>query len=152
MVGSVHRHRLEPALQGGVLFNVLAVLVEGGGADDLDLSPGQGGLQDVGGVHGALGVTGAHQVMHLVDKQDDVAAGLHLVDQALHPALKLAPELGPGHKSREIQEINLLIPELKGNLSLGNPLGQALGNGGLAHAGLANEAGVVLLAAVQDSE
>ena len=75
---------------------------------------------------------------------------LHLVDEALHPALKLAPELGPGHQSREIQEINLLIPELKGHLSLSNPLGQALGNGGLAHAGLANEAGVVLLAAVQD--
>ncbi len=32
----VHRHRLEPPLQGGVLLNVLAVLGEGSSADDLD--------------------------------------------------------------------------------------------------------------------
>ena len=55
-IGLVDHHRLEAALQGGVLFDVLAVLVEGGGADDLDLAPAQGGLEDVGGVHAALGI------------------------------------------------------------------------------------------------
>ena len=42
--GLVHRHRLEPPLQGGVLLDGLAVLIEGGGADHLDLAPGEGGL------------------------------------------------------------------------------------------------------------
>ena len=42
--GFAHHHRLEPPLQGGVLFNVLPVLVEGGGADAVELSPGQHGL------------------------------------------------------------------------------------------------------------
>src|SRR5699024_8979595 len=63
--GLLHDDGLEAPLQGGVLFDVLAVLGEGGGADDLDLPPGKGGLEDVGGVHGALGVAGAHDVVDL---------------------------------------------------------------------------------------
>ena len=39
-----HGHRLEPALQGGVLFNILAVLVNGSGTDHLDLTTSQSGL------------------------------------------------------------------------------------------------------------
>ena len=35
---------LEPPLQGGVLLNILPVLVQGGGPNDLDLPPGEGGL------------------------------------------------------------------------------------------------------------
>ena len=46
----VHRHRLEPALQSGVLFDILAIFVQGGGADDLDLTAAQRGLDDVGGI------------------------------------------------------------------------------------------------------
>ena len=42
--GLLHDHGLEAALQGGVLLDVLAVLTEGGGADDLDLPAGEGGL------------------------------------------------------------------------------------------------------------
>ena len=42
--GLVHQHRLEPALQRGVLLDVLAVFVQGGGADAMQLAPGQKGL------------------------------------------------------------------------------------------------------------
>ena len=58
---------LEAPLQSGVLFDGLAVFVEGGGADDLDLAPGKGRFQDVGGVHAALGIAGADDGMDLVD-------------------------------------------------------------------------------------
>ena len=42
--GLRYRDRLEPALQRRVLFDALAVLRKGGGADHLNLAPGQGGL------------------------------------------------------------------------------------------------------------
>ena len=42
--GLRHHHRLEAALQGGVLFDILAVLIEGGGTDAVQLAPGQHGL------------------------------------------------------------------------------------------------------------
>ena len=43
-------HRLETALQGGIPFDVLAVLIEGGGTDALQLTAGEGRLEDVGGI------------------------------------------------------------------------------------------------------
>ena len=148
--GLLHHHRLEPPLQGGVLLDVLAVLGEGGGADNLDLTPAQGGLEDVGGIHGPLGVAGAHDIVDLVDDQDDVAQLLDLLNEALHAAFKLAPELGARHQGGEVQQIDLLVQQLVGYVPLPDLLGQALGDGGLAHAGLADEAGVVLLTAVED--
>ena len=88
--------------------------------------------------------------MHLVNDQDDIACLADLLDKPLHAAFELAPELGAGHQGRQIQQIDLLIPQLEGHLPGSDALGQALGYGGLAHARLTDEAGVVLLAAVQD--
>ena len=45
--GLVDQHGLEAPLQGGVLLDVLAVLVEGGGADHVQLAAGQHGLEHV---------------------------------------------------------------------------------------------------------
>ena len=70
----------------GKIQRVLAVLGESGGANDLNLAPAQGGLENVGGVHGALGVAGAHDVVHLVDDQDDVAQLLDLLDENGEPS------------------------------------------------------------------
>ena len=49
---------LKTALEGGVFFDVFAVLVQGCGAYALQLTTAQGRLDDVGGVHGALGGAG----------------------------------------------------------------------------------------------
>ena len=83
--GVLHRrladeHRLEAAGEGGVLLDVLAVFIEGGGADAVQLAARQGGLQQVGGVHRPVGLAGPDQGVHLVDEQDDRAlGGRHLV-------------------------------------------------------------------------
>ena len=53
--------RLEAALEGGVLLEVLAVLVERGGADGLQLAAGQHRLEDRRGVDRALGGTGTRR-------------------------------------------------------------------------------------------
>ena len=146
----VDRDRLETALQGSVLFDILAVFGKGGGADDLDLSPGQSRLQDVCSVHAALSVARAYQIVDLVDDQDDIAQTLDLINEALHTALKLAAELGTRHHGGHIQKIDLLVAQFYGDLPFHDLLGQTLRDGSLAHAGLANQAGIVLLAAVED--
>ena len=71
----VDQHRLEAPLQGGVLLDVLAVLVQRGGADAVQLAAGQHRLEQVAGVHGALGLAGADDGVQLVDEQDDLALG-----------------------------------------------------------------------------
>ncbi len=47
----VHDDGLEAALEGGVLLDVLAVLVQGRGADAVQLAPREERLEHVGGVH-----------------------------------------------------------------------------------------------------
>ena len=88
--------------------------------------------------------------MNFIDEQDDVAGGLDLADKALDALLKLAAELGACHKGGHIQQVDLLVLQPRGDLALGDALGNALGDGGLADAGLTDQAGVVLLAAAQD--
>ena len=88
--------------------------------------------------------------MYLVDDQNHVAQLADLLDEPLHAALELSTELGTGHQSRQIQQIDLLVPQLEGDLPGGDALGQSFGNGGLAHAGFTDEAGIVLLPAVQN--
>gem|GEM_PF-98203 len=75
---------------------------------------------------------------------------LDLLDETLHAALKLAAELGARHQGGEIQQVDLLVQQLVGYVPLVDLLGQPLRNGGLAHAGLTDQTGVVLLAAVED--
>ena len=88
--------------------------------------------------------------MDLVNEQDDVARCLYLAQQTLDPLLELTAELGARHKAGEVQQKNFLIPQTDGHLSLGNALGNALGDGGLAHTGFTDKAGVILLAAAQN--
>ena len=67
--------RLEAPGQRRVLLDVLAVFVERGRADAVQLAARQRRLQQVGGIHRALGLAGADQRVHLVDEQDDLALG-----------------------------------------------------------------------------
>ena len=53
---------LEAALEGGVLFDVLAVFVESGRADAAELAAGEGGLEQVGRVAPPFGRAGADTV------------------------------------------------------------------------------------------
>ena len=150
LCGLPHHDGLEPALQGGVLFNVLAVLVDGGGADDLEITPGQGGLQDVGSIRRAFGGTGADDGVQLVNEQDDIAVLLHLVNSALDALLKVAAVLGAGHHAGQVQGHQALVFQQFRHFTRLDFQGQALGHSGFAHTGLADEHGVVFRAAAQD--
>ncbi len=143
--GLADGHRLKAALQGGVLLHVLAVLGQGGGPDAAQLAAGQGGLEHVGRVGRALGRAGAHYGVQLVDEEDDLAVGVgHFFDERLEPLFELAAELGAGHQRAEVQRDHPLVLEALGHVAGGDAPGQALGDGGLAHAGLADQHGVVL--------
>ena len=140
---------LEAALEGGVLLQMLAVLVERRGADGLQLAPGQHRLEDAGGVDGALGRPRTHQGVELVDEEDDVAAGADLLQDLLQPLLEVAAVAGPGDQGAEVEGVELLAPEGLGHVAGDDHLGQSLDDGGLADAGFADEDGVVLVAAGQ---
>jgi hypothetical protein len=148
--GRLDLHGLEAALEGGVLLDVLAVFVEGGRADALQLAAAEGGLEDVGGVHGALGGAGPDDGVQLVDEEDDVLGALDLVHHGLDALLELAAVFGAGDHEGEVEGDDFLVGEDLGHVALGDFLREALDDGGLAHPGLADEHGVVLGAAAED--
>ncbi len=136
---------LEAPRQGGVLLYVLAVLVEGGGAHAVQLAPRQGRLEQVGGIHGAIGLPGAHQGMHFVDEEDDGAlGGGDLVQDRLQPLFELTPVLRPGDQGAHVEGEQLLVLQALRHIAIDDALGQALDDGGLADPGLADQDRVVL--------
>jgi hypothetical protein len=91
---------------------------------------------------------GTHDGVQLVDEGDDLAsAGLDLLEHGLEPLLELAAVLRPGDHRPEVQADERLPRRILGHVAVDDALGQALDDGGLADAGLADEDRVVLGAA-----
>ena len=95
-----HVDLLEAALQGGVLLDVLAVLVQGGRADQAQLAAGEHRLDHVAGVHRGLAgrARADDRLARATGEHDDArAAGEEVVDRIslnLHPLSKQAKDMG----------------------------------------------------------
>ncbi len=140
-----HQHFLEATLKCRVLLNVLAVLVERGCANAVQLAPRQGRLEHVAGVHRTFAFTGANHGVQFVDKQNDLPFLLRqLVQQGFQAFFELATELGTGDQRPHVQGQQALAFQAIRHLTINDALGQALGNRGFTHAGFADQHRVVL--------
>ena len=143
--------RLEPALEGGVLLDVLAVLVERRGADRAQLAAREHRLEEVRGVHGALRGAGADDRVQLVHEQDDLALGvLDVLEDRLQALLELAAVLRAGEQRADVERDDAAVAQRLGDVAGDDPLGEALDDGGLADTRIPDEDGVVLAAAGED--
>ena len=134
-VGSFDQHFLEAALERGVLLDVLAVFVERGGADAMQLAARERGLEHVAGVHGAFGLAGADHGVQLVDEQDDLAFLLgEIVEHALQALFELAAEFGAGDQRAHVEREDALALEAFGHFAVDDALREAFDDGGLADA------------------
>src|SRR5262245_18584759 len=101
---------------------MLAILIECGGADRLQLARGERRLDDVGRVKRALGPTSADDCVKLVDKED--AARLpDLVHYALEALLELAAVFGAGDQRAHIECHHSLALDTIGHFASDDPLG-----------------------------
>ena len=146
-----HQDRLEPAGQRRVLLDVLAVLIQRGRADDVQLTAGQGRLEHVAGVHPALAAAArADQGVQLVDEDDQLIAVLpDLVDEPLHPLLEVAAVPGARDHAGQLELHHPLARQRLRHVLVHDALGDALDDRGLAHPGLADQHRVVLAPAGQ---
>ena len=102
-------------------------------------------LEHVAGVHRALGGARADQRVQLVDEQDDPAVGAgHLGEDRLEAVLELAAVLGAGDHRAEVERHDSAVAQPLGHVAGGDALREPLGDGRLAHAGLADQHRVVL--------
>ena len=147
--GLLDHDRREPPGQGRVALD-LAVLGQRGGADHPQLAAGEHRLEHVGGIHRALGRAGAKHRVQLVDEQDHATLGAgHLIEQGLQTLLECAPELGAGDHPGQVERDHAHAAQRLGHVLVGDPEGQALGDRGLADAGLADQRGIVLAPAAE---
>ena len=141
----VHHDRLETPLEGCVLLDVLAVLVQRRRTDTVQLAAGQHGLEHVAGIQRAVGLARTDDGMQLIDEQQDLAVGiLHVLQHGLQTFLELAAVFCTGDQRAHIQGKNLLILQTLRHVAAGDPLRQALDDRRLADAGLTDQHRVVL--------
>ena len=88
--------------------------------------------------------------MELVDEQDGSAVPHQLFQQVFQPLLKIAPVFGARHQTGHIQRQQPPPLQRSGHLPGGNAQRQTLSQRCFAHARLADQTGVVFLAAAQD--
>ena len=142
-----HEHRLEAALERGVLLDVLAVLVEGGRADQAQLAAREHRLDHVAGVDRALGATGTDDRVQLVDERDDLAFGVgDLLQHGLEALLELAAVLRARDHRADVERDDALAAQAVGDVALDDAPREPFDDRGLADAGLADEHRVVLRA------
>jgi hypothetical protein len=123
-IGLVDEDRLEPALERGVLLDVLAVLVERRRADAPQLAARQRGLEQVAGAHRALrGRAGADDRVQLVDEHDHppVARG-DLLEHRLQALLELAAVLRAREQLAHIERHDPLVAHAVGAVALHDAL------------------------------
>ncbi|OPZ76971.1 MAG: hypothetical protein BWY79_01375 [Actinobacteria bacterium ADurb.Bin444] len=143
--GLAHQHRLETALECGVLLHVLAVLVKGSGTHHSQLAPSQQWFEHVGGIDRALGGPGPHQRVHLVYEGDDLPFGArYLFEHCLEALFKLTSVLGSCHHGANVQPHHLLVPQAFRHVTRDDALCQSFHYGRLAYARFPDEHGVVL--------
>ena len=149
-VRRIHDDLLEAAVQGPVLLHDLRELVHRRRAHALEFAAGEGRLEHIGGVQAARGPAGAHDGVELVDEQDEVRVGLGLLDDGFQAFLEVTPVFGAGHHRGDVQRQDAFLREGGGDVPGGDPQGDALHDGGLAHARLPDEHRIVLLAPPED--
>ena len=146
----IDQHGLEASLECRVLFDVLAIFIECRGADAVQLAARQRRLEHVAGVHRAFGAPGADHGVQLIDEQDDLAFLLgEVVEHGLEPLLEFAAELRAGDQRAHVERQDALVLQALGHFAVDDAQRQALDDGGLADAGLADQHRIVLGASLQ---
>ena len=139
--------RLETPLKCSVLLDMFTILFCRSCTNDLDFSTRQRWLQDGRGVDGALCGAGANDGVNLVNEEDVILGFLQLSNNLLHAVLELTAILRTCYQTCQVKRPNLLSAQDVRDVAGCNELSQALNNGGLTNAGIAQDKWVVLLAA-----
>ena len=150
--GLADEHLLETALQRRILFDVLAVLVEGGRADHAQLAAGEHGLEHVARIHRTLRAAArTNDGVQLVDEGDDLPVrARNLGQHRLQALLEFTAVLRASNHRRNVEGDEALVTQRFRDISRNDALGKSFDDGRLADAGLTDEDGVVLGTAGQN--
>ena len=139
--------RLKTPLKCSVLLDMFTVLFCRSCTNDLDFSTRQRWFQDGRGIDGAFCGAGANDGVNLINEEDVILGFLQLSNNFLHAVLKLTAILGSCYQTCQVKRPDLLSAQNVRNVARSNELSQALNNGSLTNAGIAQDKWVVFLTA-----
>ena len=146
----LNQKRLETAGQCGILFHVLAVFVQRGGANAMQLTTGQCRLNQVGGIHRTFRRTSTNKSMHFVNKQNDFASGiLNFLEHRFQAFLKFTAIFRASDQGTHIKRHQLFVLQAFGDVAIHNAQRQTFGNRGLTDTGFTDQHRVILSPARQ---
>ena len=147
-----HRHRTKTPFQGGILFNIFAILFPGGGSQHLQLPTAQGGLEDICSVDSPFRCTGTHNSMHFINEQNHIAVAADFRQHIPQPFLKFAPVFCSRHQAGHIQAHQPFVLQLGRHVAHGHPLGKPFGNGSFTHPRFSNQGRIILVLSAQNAD
>ena len=146
----VHHDLLETSGKRGILFDVLPVLVNRRGADNLHLSLGHKRLQYVRRVHCTFRVSRTDDRVKLVDEQDDISGVPGFFECLLKPVFEFTSVFGTRDHTRDIERYqSLSLQDIRNGIRYDH-LCKALGDRRFTDTGFADQDGVILGAAGQN--
>jgi hypothetical protein len=149
--GLVDVDLLETPDECTVFFEIIAVFLIGGRTDATQRAAGQGGLQQIGGIHcPAAGSAGADHGVDFVDEKDGALFRLEFADNGFEPLLEIAAIAGSGKERAHVEGENGGVREHIRHLAADNAQGEAFGNGGLADARVADIERIILRPAAEN--
>ena len=90
---------------------MLAILVQGGGADTVEFAARQRGLQHVGRIGSSFGGAGSNDGVEFVDEEDDLSLGLvDFAQNGLQAIFEFAAVLGAGDQSPDVEGAHAFFP------------------------------------------
>src|SRR5262245_53103532 len=120
----IDHHRLETALQSGILLDMLAVLVKCSRANTVQFAACQQWFEHIRGVHCALSCSRTDQRMQFINEEDNATLCTgDLFEYGFQALLKLTPELGSCYQCAKVERYHLFVSKGFGNIAAYNTLG-----------------------------
>mmetsp|Transcript_9273 Transcript_9273/g.18422 ORF Transcript_9273/g.18422 Transcript_9273/m.18422 type:complete len:435 (-) Transcript_9273:265-1569(-) len=135
---------LETTLKSRILLNMLAILIQCGGSNALQLTSGQSWLENIGGINSSFSGSRSNESVNLINHKNNIIILLDLIHQFLQSFLKLSSVLGSCYKQTHIQCDHLLAFDSLWHIPTCDALSKSFGNSSFSDSRLTDQAWVVL--------
>ena len=131
---------------------MLAVFIQRGCAHTVEFTARQCGFQQIGCIHRAIGFARAHQRVHLINEQDDIArSGRAPRTEQPSAVLRTRRGIWPRQSRHPMSSDNsCLVAQAFRHITIDDAQCETFGDGGLADTRLTDQNRIVLGAAGQD--
>ena len=135
---------LETTFERRIFFDVLAVFVERGCTNHVQLAASQHRLDHVARIHGSFAGARTNNGVDLIDKRDDLTGRIDdLFEHRLEPLFEFAAVLRARQHGGNIEADQASVLEALGHITVGDAASESLDDGGLAHTRFTNEHRIV---------